>query len=83
MVRKEATTNSEGSVRCSREKACYEESIDNSIEEQEPHSRKGRNSNKTLREQEEARGKAAGKQSNLDFLVKNLQASNTFLVRKR
>ena len=79
MVRKEGIANSKGSVTHSREKACTEESIDNSIEEQEPHSRKGRKSNKTLREQEAVREKAAGKQSNLDFLVKNSQASKYLL----
>ena len=82
MVRKEATANSEGSVTRSREKACSKESTDNSIEEQEPHSRKGRKSNKTLRLQETAREKAAGKQSNLDFLVKNSQASKYLLSAK-
>ena len=50
MVRKEASTNSEGLVTRFRAKACSEEFTDNSIEEQEPHSRKGRKSNKTLRE---------------------------------
>ena len=59
MVRKEGTANSKGSVTCSRAKACSEESTDNSIEEQEPHSRKGRKSNKTLREQEATREKVA------------------------
>ena len=41
--------------------------------------KKGRRSNKTLREQEAVREKVAGKQSNLDFLVKNSQASNYLL----
>ena len=79
MVRKEGTTNSEGSVTHSREKASTKETIDNSNEEQEPQSRKGRKSNKTLREQEVAREKAAGKQSNLKFLIKNSQASKYLL----
>ena len=67
--------NSEGLVTHSKAKACSEESTNNSVEEQEPLSRKGRNSNKIIREQEATREKAAGKQSNLDFLVKNSQAS--------
>ena len=79
VVRKEAAANSEGSVTRSKAKACSEESTDNSVEEQEPHSRKGRKSNKTIREQEAAREKAVGKQSNLDFLVKNSQASKYLL----
>ena len=79
MVRKEGTSNSEESITRSREKTCTEESKDNSIEEQEPHSRKGRKSNKILREQEAAREKSGGKQSNLDFLVKNSQASKYLL----
>ena len=79
MARKEATTNSEGLVTRSREKACSEESTDISTEEQEPLSKKGRKSNKTIREQEAAREKAAGKQSNLDFLVKTSQASKYLL----
>ena len=48
---------------------------DTSIEEQESIPRKGRKTNKTIREQEAAREKAAGKQANLDFLVKTTQAS--------
>ena len=78
-ARKEAATNLEGSVTRSREKACFEESTDISAEEQEPLSRKGRKSNKTIREQEEAREKTVGKQSNLDFLVKTSQASKYLL----
>ena len=70
MEKKEAAANSEGSVTRSKEKSCSEESTDFSVEEQEPLSRKGRKSNKTIREQEVAREKAVGKQSNLDFLVK-------------
>ena len=56
-----------------------EESTNNSIEEKEPLSRKGRKSNKIIREPEAAREKAAVKQSNLDFLVKNSQASKYLL----
>ena len=51
-----------------------EEITDTSTEEQETFSRKGRKSNKAIREQE-----AAGKQSNLDFLVKSLQPSKYIL----
>ena len=76
---KETTIKSEGSVTWSKAKASSEESTDNSTEEQEPLSRKGRKSNKIIREHEAAREKAAGKQSNLDFLVKNLQASKYLL----
>ena len=79
MVRKEGTTNSEGSVTRSRAKESTEESTNNSNEEQEPQSRKGRKSNKILREQEATRVKAVGKQSNLNFLVKNSQASKYLL----
>ena len=77
--RKEAVANSEGSVTRSRAKACSEEATDTSAEEREPLSRKGRKSNKAIREQEAAREKAAGKQSNLDFLVKTSQASKYLL----
>ena len=70
---KATTINSEGSVTRSKAKASSEESTDNSTEEQEPLSRKGRKTNRIIREQEAAREKAAGKQSNLDFLVKNPQ----------
>ena len=76
---KATTINSEGSVTRSKEKASSEESTDNSTEEQEPLSRKGRNSNKIIREQEVVREKAEGKQSNLDFLVKNSQARKYLL----
>ena len=79
-ARKEATTNSEGSVTRSRAKACSKESTDISAEEQEPLSRKGRKSNKTIWEQEATREKTAGKQSNLDFLVKTSQASKYLLI---
>ena len=72
--RKEAVVNFEGSVTRSRAKASSEETTDTSVEEQEPLSRKGRKSNKAIREQE-----AAGKQSNLDFLVKTSQASKYLL----
>ena len=71
--------NSKGSVTRSREKSSSKETTDTSVEEQEPLSRKGRKSNKAIREQEAAREKAAGKQSNLDFLVKNSQASKYLL----
>ena len=77
--RKDPALNSEGSVTRSREKASSEETTDTSAEEQEPLSRKGRKSNKAIREQEAAREKAAGKQSNLDFLVKTSQASKYLL----
>ena len=79
LARKEAATNYEESVTRSREKACIEEAIETSTKEQEPLSRKGRKSNKVIREQEEAREKAAGKQSNIDFLVKTLQESRYLL----
>ena len=59
-----------------------EEITDTSIEEQEPLSRKGRKSNKVIREQEVAREKAAGKQANLDFLVKPSQANKYLLIAK-
>ena len=72
--KKEMETISEGSVTRSKGKASTEEMTDTSIEEQEPLSRKGRKTNKVIREQEAAREKAAGKQSNLDFLVKTSQA---------
>ena len=39
----------------------------------------GRKSNKTVREQEAARERAAGKQSNLYFLVRNPQANKYIL----
>ena len=78
-VKKEGTANSEGSVTRFREKSSSEETSENSNEEQEPQSRKRRKSNKTLREQEATREKAVGKQSNLDFLVKNSQASKYLL----
>ena len=71
IARKEGTTNSKGSVTHSRAKSSFEETLENSNEEQEPQSRKGRNSNKTLREQEAAREKVAGNQTILDFMVKN------------
>ena len=77
--RKEAVVNSEGSVTRSKAKASSEVTTDTSAEEQEPLSRKGRKSNKAIREQEAAREKAAGKQSNLDFLVKTMQASKYLL----
>ena len=80
--RKEVVANSEGSVTRLREKACSEEVIDTSTEEQEPLSKKGRKSNKAIREQEAAREKVAGKQSNIDFLVKNSQASKYLLSTK-
>ena len=76
---KATTLNSKGSVTWSKEKACSEESTDNSTEEQEPFSRKGRKSNKIIREHKVAREKEAGKQSNLDFLVKNSQTSKYLL----
>ena len=72
--RKEMETTSEGSINRSKEKASTKDMTDTSIEEQEPLSRKGRKTNKVIREQEEAREKAAGKKSNLDFLVKTSQA---------
>ena len=69
----------EGSVTRSRAKASSEDITDTSVEEQEPLSRKGRKSNKIIREQEAAREKAARKQTNLDFLVKSSQASKYLL----
>ena len=77
--RKDIASKSEGSITRSRKKASSKEITDTSIEEQEPLSRKGRKSNKAIREQEAAREKAAGKQSNLDFLVKTLQANKYLL----
>ena len=68
-------TFSEGSVTRSKAKSIREEMTDSSIEEQESLPRKGRKNNKAIREQEAAREKAAGKQSNLDFLFKTSQAS--------
>ena len=79
LVRKESVTNSEGPVTRSREKSCTEEAIDTSTKEQEPLSRKGRKSNKAIREHEATWEKAAGKQSNLEFLVKTSQASKYLL----
>ena len=76
---KETTIILEGSVTQSKTKSCSKESIYNSTEEQEPLSRKGRKSNKIIREHEADREKAAGKQSNLDFLVKNSQVSKYLL----
>ena len=64
-----------GSITRSKAKASTEEMTDTSIEEQESIPRKGRKTNKIIREQEAAREKAAGKQANLDFLVKTTQAS--------
>ena len=79
MERKDPIQIFEGSVTRSRAKVILEEITDTSIEEQEPLSRKGRKSNKAIREQEAAREKAAGKKSNLDFLVKTSQASKYLL----
>ena len=64
----------EGSVTRSKAKASSKDITDTSVEEQETASWKGRKSNKIIREQEAAREKAAGKQTNLDFLVKSSQA---------
>ena len=72
----------EGSVTRSRAKASSEDITDTSVEEQEPSSWKGRKSNKVIREQEAAREKAAGKQTNLDFLVKPSQASKYLLSQE-
>ena len=69
----------EGSVTRSRAKASSEDITDTSVEEHESSSRKGRKSNKVIREQEAAREKATGKQTNLDFLVKPSQASKYLL----
>ena len=74
------TMTSEGSITRSRAKFSTEEQTDTSVEEQEPLSRKGRKTNKVIREQEAAREKAAGKQANLDFLVKTSQASKYLLT---
>ena len=82
MERKESEQISEGSITRSKAKVSSEEITDTSIEEQEPLSRKGRKSNKALREQEAAREKAAGKQTNLDFLVKPSQASKYLLSQE-
>ena len=71
---------SEGSVTRSKAKPSTEEITDTSMEEQESIPRKGRKSNKIIREQEAAREKAAGKQSNLDFLVKTTQASKYLMT---
>ena len=77
--RKDKPATSEGSITRSRERIGTEETTDTSVEEQEPLSRKGRKTNKTIKEQEAAREKAAGKQANLDFLVKSSQASKYLL----
>ena len=77
---KEPAAISEGSITRSRAKASTEEITDTSTEEQEPLSRKGRKSNKIIREQEAAREKAAGKQSNLDFLVKSAPPNKYLLT---
>ena len=77
--RKDPASISEGSVTISRAKASSEEITNTLVEEQEPLSRKGRKSNKAIREQEAAREKAAGKQSNLYFQVKNGPANKYLL----
>ena len=81
--RKDPVQQSEGSVdgsmTRSRAKASSEDITETSAEEQEPSTRKGRKTNKVIREQEAAREKAAGKQTNLDFLVKSTQASKYLL----
>ena len=59
--KKDKTMTSEGSITRSREKVSTEEQTDTSVEEQEPLSRKGRKTNKAIREHEAAREKAAGK----------------------
>ena len=59
--RKDTVTNAEGSVTRSRAKSSSEEITDTSIEEKEPLSRKGRKSNKVIRDQKATREKAAGK----------------------
>ena len=59
--RKDPVTIFEGSVTRLRAKVSSKEITDTSVEEQEPLSRKGRKSNKVIREQEVAREKAAGK----------------------
>ena len=78
--KKDKATTSEGSITRSRARLSTEEHTDTSVEEQEPLSRKGRKTNKVIREQEAAREKAAGKQANLDFLVKSSQASKYLLT---
>ena len=78
-VRKELVTMSEGSITRLRAKVSSEEITDTSAEEQEPLFRKGRKSNKIIQEHEAAREKAAGKQSNLDFLVKSAPANKYLL----
>ena len=80
MKRQEQAATSEGSITRARERASTEEATDTSIEEQEPLSRKGRKSNKIIREQEAAREKAAEKQANLDFLVKTSQENKYLLT---
>ena len=77
--RKDKATTSEGSITRSRARTSTKENIDTSIEEQEPLSRKGRKSNKIIKEQEATREKVAGKQANLDFLVKTSQANKYLL----
>ena len=74
------TMTSEGSITRSRARLGAEETTDTSVEEQEPLSRKGRKTNKTIREQEAAREKVAGKKGNLDFLVKSSQESKYLLA---
>ena len=78
--RHEQAANSEGSNTRAGAKASAEEITDTYTEEQEPQSRKGRKSNRIIIEQEAAREKAAGKQANLDFLVKNSQANKYLLT---
>ena len=72
--------NSEGSNSQAGAKESAEEITNTSTEEQDPQSRKGRKSNRIIREQEAAREKAVGKQANLDFLVKNSQANKYLLT---
>ena len=79
-ARHESSANNEGTCIQSKTRATSEEVSKNSNEEPKRQSKKGRRSNKTLREQKATRERAAGKQSNLDFLVRNPQANKYLLT---
>ena len=78
--RLDSSANNGGTCTRSKTRATLEEVSENSNEELQPLSKKGRRSNKTLREQEATRERAAGKQCNLDFLVRNPQANKYLLT---
>ena len=79
-ARPESSANNEGTCIRSKTRATSEEVSKNSNEEPKRQSKKGRRSNKTLREQKATRERAAGKQSDLDFLVRNHQANKYLLT---